>query len=74
MNITTAGIDLAKNIFHLHGVDARGKVVLQKRLTRRRVSAFMANLPRCRVGMESCSGAHYWHRVFCSCGVRHRNI
>jgi transposase len=68
MNITTIGIDLAKNVFHVHGVDERGKVVVQKRLARRRVSEFMFNLPPCRVGIESCSGAHYWHRIFRSYG------
>lgn len=68
MNVTTVGIDLAKNVFHAHGVNERGKVVFQKRLSRRRLAEFMANLPSCRVGIEACAGAHYWARVFGSYG------
>lgn len=68
MNVTTVGIDLAKNIFHVHGVDERAKVVFRKRLSRRRLAEFMANLPACRVGIEACAGAHYWARVFGSYG------
>jgi transposase len=63
MNITTIGIDLAKNVFQLHGVDARGKVVLRKQLKRADVSRFFANLPQCVVGMEACGSAHHWGRV-----------
>ncbi len=67
-NVTTMGIDLAKNVFHVHGVDKRGKVVLQKRLSRRALIEFMVKARCCRVGMESCSGANYWVRVFRSYG------
>lgn len=63
MNITTVGIDLAKNVFHVHGVTANGKVVLQKRLSRQRVLEWAIKLPPCRIGMEACSGANYWARV-----------
>jgi len=63
MKITTIGVDLAKNVFQVHGVDERGKVVLRKQLRRDRVFAFFANLPPCLVGMEACSGAHYWART-----------
>ena len=66
--VTTVGIDLAKNIFHLHGVDEHGKVVLRKRLTRGRLPQFVANLPDCVIGIESCSGSNYWARVFRSYG------
>ena len=59
MNITTLGIDIAKNVFHLHGTDARGKRVLKKRLRRDQLLTFMQNLPPCLVGMEACGGAHY---------------
>ena len=62
MNITTAGIDLAKNVFQVHGVDERGKAVVQKRLRRKQVLIFFAQLPPCLVGMEACGGAHYWAR------------
>jgi len=56
--VTTIGLDLAKNVFQLHGVDARGRVVLRKRLSRSRLLGFFANLPRCVIGME----AQYWAR------------
>ena len=63
MNITTVGIDLAKNVFQVHGVDARGKVALCKQLKRAQVVVFFANLPRCLIGMEACASAHYWART-----------
>jgi len=56
MNITTIGLDIAKNVFQIHGVDANGKVVLRKQLKRRQVLAFFANLLPCRIGMEACAG------------------
>jgi transposase len=62
MNITTVGIDLAKNVFQVHGVDAGGKVVLRKQLRRAQVAAFFANLPPCLIGMEACASAHHWGR------------
>lgn len=62
MNVTTLGIDLAKNTFNLHGVDAHGKAVLRKTLTRARLMPFLAQLPPCRIGMEACSGSHHWAR------------
>ena len=60
MKITTVGIDLAKDIFRVHGCDARGRVVVSKSLTRQELRAFMAKLPPCLVGMEACHTAHYW--------------
>jgi len=62
MQITTVGLDIAKNVFQVHGIDAHGRVVLRKRLARGQVLAFFANLPRCLIGMEACGGAHYWAR------------
>lgn len=62
MNVTTLGIDLAKNVFQLHGVNVRGRVMLRKRLTRQQLPRVLANLPRCLVAMEACAGAHYWAR------------
>jgi transposase len=62
--VVTMGIDLAKRSFHLFGVDASGKPVLSKKLTRGRLSAFMANLPACTVAMEACGSAHHWARQF----------
>ena len=60
MHVTTLGIDLAKNVFRVHGCDAHGKPVLRKQLGRRQLLSFIANLPRCLVAMEACASAHYW--------------
>lgn len=60
MKITTVGIDLAKNLFQVHGVDERGKTVLKKQLKRDQMMAFFTNLPACLIGMEACGSAHYW--------------
>jgi len=68
MKITTIGIDLAKNVFQVHGVDARGKTVLNKALKRAQMAAFFANLPPCLVGIEACAGAHHWARKLQSFG------
>ena len=62
MKITTIGIDLAKDVFQVHGVDARGKVVIRKALKRAQMAAFFANTPACLIGMEACGSAHYWAR------------
>jgi transposase len=62
MKITTVGIDLAKNVFQVHGVDAQGKAVLKKQLKRDQMAMFFSNLPPCLIGMEACSSAHYWAR------------
>ncbi len=53
MNITTIGLDIAKNVFQVHGVDAHGKVVLRKQLRRIQVLAFFANLSPCLIGLEA---------------------
>jgi transposase len=63
MNITTVGIDLAKNVFQVHAVDGRGKVVARKQLKRGEMSRFFANLPPCLIGMEACASAHHWGRT-----------
>ena len=62
MNITTIGLDLAKNVFQVHGVDERAKVGLKKQLKRAQVLPLFANLPPCLIGMEACGSAHYWAR------------
>jgi transposase len=62
MKVTTIGIDLAKSVFQVHGVDARGHVVVRKQLRRDQVAMFFANLPACLVGMEACGSAHHWAR------------
>src|SRR3984957_828177 len=61
--ISTIGLDLAKNVFQVHGVDASGAVVLGRQLRRAAVEKFFAQLPPCLVGMEACGGAHQWARV-----------
>ena len=58
------GIDIAKNIFQLHGVDSSGKRILKQRIEREKLSAYVANLPLSTIAMESCGGANYWARVF----------
>jgi len=63
MNVTTVGIDLAKNIFSVHGVDGHGKVAVKKTLSRGKLLEFFAQLPPCIIGMEACSGAHHWARA-----------
>jgi transposase len=62
MKLTTVGIDLAKNVFQVHGLDEHGKPVLKKRLRRDQMATFFVNLPPCLVGMEACGGAHHWAR------------
>jgi transposase len=62
MKITTIGIDLAKAVFQVHGVDKHGKVGLRKQLKRKDVVSFFANLEPCLIGMEACGSAHYWAR------------
>ncbi len=62
MNITTIGIDLAKSVFQVRGVDGHGKRGLKKQLKRSQVLPFFANLPPCLIGMEACGSAHYWAR------------
>jgi len=62
MKITTLGIDLAKNVFQIHGVDALGKVIVKKQLKRDQLAAYLVNLPPCLIGMEACGGAHHWAR------------
>lgn len=65
MNIVTVGIDLAKNIFALHGIDQSGKAVLIKpKVARGQLLELIASLPPCLIGMEACTGAHHWARQF----------
>jgi transposase len=62
MEITTVGIDLAKNVFQIHAVDQHGKVALKRQLKRGQMVEFFTNLPTCLIGMEACGSAHYWAR------------
>src|SRR5215203_2437515 len=63
MSISMIGMDTAKSIFHLHGVDAQGKVQLKRKLRRDELIALFERQPRCTVVMEACGAAHHWARV-----------
>lgn len=60
--ITTVGLDLAKNVFQVHVADASGRAMLRKKLRRDQVLAFFSQLRPCVVAMEACGGAHFWGR------------
>ena len=68
MQITTIGLDIAKHVFQVHGIDASEKVVVRKQLRRSQVLAFFEALPPCLVGMEACATAHYWARELTKLG------
>ena len=70
MQITSVGLDLAKNVIQLHAVNQDGKAVLKKSLRRNQVLPFFANLTPCLIGMEACSSAHYWARKLQTMGHR----
>ncbi|MET4232699.1 transposase [Bradyrhizobium sp. i1.4.4] len=60
--ITTIGLDIAKSVFQVHGIDAAGQVVIRRQLKRRFVLSFFEKLPSCLVGIEACASSHYWSR------------
>jgi len=68
MQITTIGLDIAKNVFQVHGIDAQEKVVVRKQLRRGKLMAFFEALPPCLIGMEACATAHYWARELTKLG------
>ena len=68
MQITTIGLDIAKDVFQVHGIDATEKVVVRKQLRRSQVLAFFKALPPCLVGMEACATADYWARELTKLG------
>src|SRR5207244_246558 len=72
MQVTTIGLDIAKNVFQVHGIDAAEKVVVRKQLRRSQVLAFFKALPPCLIGMEACATAHYWARELTKLGHRVR--
>ena len=74
MNVTTIGIDLAKSVFQLHGVDAEGEVVFRKKLRRSGVLDFLRDLPPCLIGLEACATAHFWARAIAALGHEVRLI
>ena len=68
MQITTIGLDIAKNVFQVHGIDAAEKVVVRRQLRRSQVLAFFKPLPPCLIGLEACATAHYWARELTKLG------
>jgi transposase len=66
--VSTIGIDLAKSVFQLHGVDAEGRAVLRRQLRRSQMLEFFQRLPPCLIGMEACASAHYWAREMIELG------
>lgn len=62
MKVTTVGLDLAKNVFQVHGVDDRGRVLIKKQLKRQQMAEFFVRIEPCLIGMEACGGAHHWAR------------
>jgi transposase len=67
-NVTTIGLDIAKNVFQVHGVDADGAVIVRQRLTRGRMLKFFAKLPAGLIGIEACASSHYWARELVALG------
>lgn len=67
-SVTTVGLDLAKHVFHVHGVDASGRVIVSKALRRKDVLVFFAQMPPCLVGVEACGSAHHWGRELIKLG------
>ena len=74
MNATTIGLDIAKSVFQLHGEDAEGRLVVQKRLSRRGMAEFFAKLAPCVVALEACGTSHYWGRTLRAMGHEVRLI
>ena len=68
MNITTIGLDLAKNVFQVHAIDEAGEVVVGKALRRHQMMPFFSKLDPCLVGMEACATSHYWARQLSQLG------
>ena len=68
MQVSTIGVDLAKNVFQVHGVDSACKVVITRQLRRKQVLDFFSKLPACLVGMEACGTAHHWAREISKLG------
>lgn len=66
--VTTVGLDLAKNVFQVHGIDETGKIMIRRQLRRNEVVKFFRELPACLVGMEACGTAHYWGREIAALG------
>src|SRR6516162_4321716 len=70
--VTTIGLDIAKSVFQVHGIDAEGKVVVRRQLKRARVIAFFSKLPPCLIGIEACASSHHWARELQALGYEVR--
>jgi transposase len=68
MKITTSGIDVAKSVLQVHGVDERGNVVLRRQIRRSQLLLFFSRLEPCLIGMEACASSHYWARKLTALG------
>ena len=66
--VTTVGLDIAKSVFQVHGIDAKGDVIIRRQLKRRYVLAFFQKLPSCLVGIEACASSHHWSRELTALG------
>jgi transposase len=71
--VTTIGLDIAKSVFQIHGVDAQGNVMVRRKLKRRYVVPFFQKLPPCLVGIEACASSHHWSRALQTLGHTVRN-
>jgi transposase len=74
MHVTTVGLDLAKRVFQVHGVDALGRIVVRRKLQQAQVARFFADLQPCLVGIEACATAHHWARLIRASGHQVRLI
>src|SRR3954466_2294753 len=72
--VTTIGLDIAKSVFQVHGVDGAGQIVIRRQLKRRSVLTFFQKLPPCLVGIEACASAHHWSRELQALGHKVRLI
>lgn len=72
--VSTIGLDIAKNVFQAHGADASGQQIFSRRITRAKVLEFFAKQPKCLVGLETCGGAHHWARELTQLGHEVRLI
>ena len=72
--VTTIGLDIAKYVFHAHGVDGRGRAIFSKRISRGKLLDFFAAQPSCKVALEACGGAHHWARQLTQLGHEVRLI
>ena len=72
MKMTRLGLDLAKNVIHMHAVNARDEVMVRRAFTRQKLMAYMQSLEPCVVGMEACAGAHHWAQCLTSFAVKNQ--